>query len=230
MITRNSNLSGRVGCFSRVFAFFQGDGAQQLKLLVEALSDLPASYHEPRCEAETMFALANQMEGQKEEAIYRLDEQLVRIQSPPSLKKARLLAVYVFVHIISGDLAAARKSNQRFRDNVSNSGYVHVAAWVPYLQGLIHLYRNELEKVEEFLRISIEQRFVHHTRAAVDSLIGLMLAYEATGHRDKCMSTLKLLREFVSSLDDPAYSALGESAEVRLALLQGRHELRYTLA
>ncbi len=217
-------LRGEVAVFQGFVAFFQGDGTRSRKRLREALEHLPVSYHEPRCEAETMFALANQMEGQKEKAIHHLDEQVVRIHSPHSLRKARLLAVYVFVHIISGDLTAAEKSNRRFRDNVSNSRYLHVVAWAPYLQGLIHLYRNELEEVEELMRNSIEQRFVHHPRAAVDSFIGLMLAYEITEHRDEAQCTLQQLQEFVVSLDNPAYFALAESAEARLALLQGRSE------
>ena len=56
----------------------------------------------------------------------------------------------------------------------------------------------------------------------MDSITGLMLAYQALGKEDDVQATLQVLKDFVASFDDPALWDLVRSAETRLAILQGR--------
>ena len=164
------------------------------------------------------------MEGQKDRAVALLDELLASHPPPVDLRKTRLLATCVYLHIISGDLVESEPYNRQFRAVVRGGHYPYAEAWSDYLPGLVHLYRYELDEAIPLLRRSVEQRFVHHARAAVDSLVGLMLAFETAGRRDEAQGALQLLGEYVASLDDPACSALADSCDVRLAILQGRPE------
>jgi len=130
----------------------------------------------------------------------------------------------VYIHLICGDLVEADLSNQRLRLVAERSRYAYAEAWVAYLQGLIHLYRNELHAAVEFLGRSVRRRFIHHRKAALDSIAGLMAAHQALGHTAEAQATLQLLREFADSLNDPVYSSFADSAEARLAMLQARPE------
>jgi LuxR family maltose regulon positive regulatory protein len=217
-------LPGEVALMRGYILYFLGDGASSLKYIEEALEQIPVSFYEARAQSEVIFALASQMQGQKEQALRGLDDLLAHYDSPKDLRKTRLVVTYVFIHLITGDLAEAEVSNRRLREVATRGRYAYAEAWVAYLQGLIHLHRHELEAAVEFLRRSVAQRFIHFKRTAVDSITALMLAYQALGRLDKAQETQQLLREYAASLEDPLLWALVGSSEARLALMQGRSE------
>jgi LuxR family maltose regulon positive regulatory protein len=217
-------LRGEIALMRGYILYFLGDGASSLKYIEEALDQIPVSFYEARAQSEVIFALANQMEGQEEQALRGLDDLIAHYDSPDDLRKTRLVVTYVFIHIVSGDLAEAEVSNQRLMDIATRGQYAYAEAWVTYLQGLIHLHRNELEAAVEFLRRSVAQRFIHFKRAGVDSITALMFAYQALGREDEAQETQQLLREYLAPLDDPLLRTLVASSEARLALMQGRSE------
>ena len=222
--TTQKALRGEVAFMRGYILFLLGDGASSLKYTEEALERIPYSFFEARGQSEMSLALASQMQGQKEHALCGLDDLLAHYDSPNDMLKTRLVVTYVFVHLIAGDLAKAEVANRRLRNLAISGRYAYAEAWVVYLQGLIHLHRNELEAAVESLRRSIALRFIHFKRAAVDSITALMLAYQTLGRLDKAQETQQLLREYAASLDDPLLWALVGSSEVRLSLMQGRSE------
>lgn len=213
-----------VSFFRGCLQFFHGDGAGSLKYLKEALEWIPISFYEVRAESEVYYSLACQMEGQKDRAIDMLDHQLKANPLSVDLRKTRLLAAAVYVNFVSGDLAEAKSCNLQFRQFVERGYFPYAEVWCDYLQGLINLQTNELDTAIEFLERSVEQRFVAHRRAAVDSLVGLMLASAAAGQRDKSSIALQQLHKYTASLNDPACLAIADSGEARLAILQGQPE------
>lgn len=215
-------LRGEIALMRGYILYFFGDGASSLKYIEEALEQIPVSFYEARAQSEVIFALASQMQGQKEQALRGLDDLIVHYDSPNELRKSRLVVTYVFIYLLTGDLAKAEVSNRRLRNIATRSRSVYAEAWATYLQGLIHLHRNELEAAVEFLRRSVAQRFIHFKRTAVDSITALMLAYQALGRQDEVQETQQLLREYVASLDDPLFRTLVASSEARLGLMQGR--------
>ena len=218
----SETLRGEVALFRGYILFFLGDGAGSLEFIEEALERIPLTCEEARAQSEVIFALSSQMEGRKELALRGLDDLLRLYRSPSDLRKTRLVVTCVMIHIISGDLAEAEIPNKYLRDIATAGGFAYVGAWSDYLQGLIHLHRWELEKATDYLSRSVAQRHIHFKRAAVDSFAALMLVHQARGRTDEAQATLQTLHEFADSLHDPAYPALADSVEARLALLQGR--------
>jgi LuxR family maltose regulon positive regulatory protein len=202
--------------------FFMGEGVESLKLITTALERIPTACYEVRAQGEIIFALASQLAGKREQAVRTLGELLTHYDSPEELRKTRLLIAYVYIHLIDADLVEADRANRRFREVVERGGYAYVRAWADYLQGLIHLQRGEWDAAAEYLGRSVAQRFIHHKRAATDSMAGLMLAHQAAGREDEARSTCEVLRDYVGSLDDPTLWPLASSAESRLSIMQGR--------
>jgi LuxR family maltose regulon positive regulatory protein len=222
--TEKQSLYGESAFFRGCIAYFQNDGACSVKHLQDALERIPVSYYLCRGEAEVLFGLATQMVAGKEQAIRKLDDLLKSYPPPHDLRRTRLLAALVYVDLISGDLAQAETYNRLLHETSVVKDYAHAEAWSAYLQGLIHLYRYELDAAIQHLKRAAEQRFIFDTRAGVDSLAGLVFAYQALGRPDQVKATLQLLREYTTSLNDPAYSALADSFEARLSIMQGRLE------
>ena len=222
--TGRDALRGEVAFMRGYIAMFLGDSAGSLRYLEQALKQLPASFEEARAQGEIVFALSSQMIGRKEQALQGLDRLLGTYQSQNDLRKTRLLVTYVFIHLIAGDLGAADQTNQRLKQVADSARYAYAMAWCDYLQGNIHLRRNQLDAAVGFLERSVSQRYIHHKRAALDSFAGLIYAYQALGRSNDAEATLRLLRDYVAGLDDPQFWALADAVETRLAIMQGLPE------
>ena len=105
------------------------------------------------------------MQGQKEDAVKTLTDLLYHKQPPFSVRKTRLLVTLVYIHIISGDLDNAFVANQQLFDFATKNNYIYAKVWSVYLKGLIHFYRNELDKAIDHFAQAIEQKYIFHTRA-----------------------------------------------------------------
>jgi LuxR family maltose regulon positive regulatory protein len=218
----HEQIRGELAASRGYVLWLMGNGAESLRQVDVALERIPVSHVDFRSNAEIIFALANQMVGRKEEGIRFLDGLLAPPDSLPEMRKTRLLAARVFIHLTAGDLLEAEMANRRIWTIIERGGSAYVRAWTSYLQGLIHLQRCEWEAAVEYLDRSVAQRFIHHARAAVDSMTGLMLAHQALGREVEAQATLRTLNGYVAPLGDPVMESLTVSAEARLAILQGR--------
>jgi LuxR family maltose regulon positive regulatory protein len=218
----DEQVRGELAASRGYILWLMGNGAESLQQVDVALERIPSEHLDVRSNAEIVFALANQMEGRKAEGLRFLDDQLAHPDSLHPKRKTRLLAARVFVYLTAGDLLEAEVANRRLSTAVEGGVSGYVRAWTDYFQGLIHLLRCEWKMAVEYLGRSVAARFIHHRRAAVDSITGLMLAYQALGQKDKARATMQMLEEYVAALGDRAMESLVISAEARLALLQGR--------
>jgi LuxR family maltose regulon positive regulatory protein len=99
-------------------------------------------------------------------------------------------------------------------------GYLYAKQWGAYLQGLIHFYRNELEGAIDCFNQALEHKHMLHSRAVIDSMAGLMIAYHAKGKMDKAEDMLSHLSGYAESLDDQDSSVVIWSCKARLSMLQ----------
>ncbi|MDH3784290.1 MAG: hypothetical protein OEV00_03070, partial [Acidobacteriota bacterium] len=204
--------------------WLMGNGAESLQHLDVGLEQIPVSHTDFRSHAEMIFAQANQMVGRAEQGMRFLDDLLAHSESLKPMREARLLISRVFMHVVAGDLFDAGLANQRMWEVVKRGFPAYVRIWTSYIQGLIHLQRCQWEAAVDYLGRSVADRFVHHARAAIDSMAGLMLAHQALGQEEEAQATLQTLNEYVAPLGDRAMEMLAVSAEARLAILQGQPE------
>jgi len=217
-------LHGEVDFFRGCCCYFQNEGSRSLQHLRSALARIPTTHHEIRGQAEILFGLASQMEGQEETALETLADLLYRDELPHSVRRTRLLVTVVYLHIISGNLDAALTANQQLLDVSTKSRYGYAIAWSMYLNGLIALYRNDLQTAIQNFNQAVEERYILHARAGVDSMAGLAFAYQAVRRPEEANVTLELLFEYVRSLDDPACLTAAHSCQARLSLMRGDSE------
>ena len=217
-------LYGEVDFFRGYCCYFLNEGQSSLKHLQAALERIPLAYHEIRGQAELVFGLACQMEGRKEKAVHMLNDLIYGVPPSHNLRKTRLLASLVYIHIISADPAKAFKANKELMDVATAGHYSYAKAWSVYLQGLISFYRGEFEKTVHDLSQALEDRYILHTRAAFDCMAGLAFAHQFLGQPDRADAVMEHLFVFAGELNDPAYSAIAASCRARLFLIQGQTE------
>jgi len=221
----NEQVRGELAVCRGYLFWLLGNGVESLQHLDVGLEEIPVSHADFRSHAEMVFAQAEQMVGREEEGMRFLDDLLAHSESLEAMREARLAISRVFIHVVAGDLLDAELANRRMWEVVNRGSPAYVRIWTSYIQGVIHLQRCEWEAAVEHLGRSVANRFIHHARAAVDSMAGLMLAQQALGREDDAQATLQTLNEYVAPLGDPAMDSLAVSAEARLAILQGQSEV-----
>ena len=215
------HLRGEIDFFRGYISYFQNQGSQSLKHLQEALKTVPDECHEIRSQTEILYGLASQMQGREENAINRLNDLLHHKQPPLNIRETRLLVTVVYIHIISGDLDKAFVANQQLLDFSTKNNYTYAKVWSVYLKGLIHFYRNDLDKAMDHFDRAIEQKYIFHTRAVADSMAGLIFSYQAKRQSDRAGETMHSLFEYVDDLDDLSYSIIAHSCKLRLSIMRG---------
>jgi LuxR family maltose regulon positive regulatory protein len=213
-------IRGELALCRGYFLWLTGDGASSLEQMKVAIDRIPVSHVEVRSHAEIVFAVSTLMTGTKEQAIRFVEDRLPSDDSTQDVRRSRLLFALVFVHLVAGDLPSAELAIRRLRRVVKRIGSVFALAWTDYIQGIIHLIGCEWEAAIEYLERAVTRRFGHNRRAATDSCVGIMLAYQALGQEDQARGAIQVLHDYVAYQDDPASKFMTISAETRLALLQ----------
>jgi LuxR family maltose regulon positive regulatory protein len=201
--------------------FWQGQNARSLDLFRRALERIPKTSYMARGHTELFWAVASQMSGQKREAVQALNQWLRPQQTLHPVRQARLEGSLMFISLLSGDLAEAGRMARQFYAAAVRNNNAYARAWGSYLQACVCYFWNDLEGAAQHFEQAVETRYNLHTRAAVDSLAGLTLTYQALGQPDEARAMMARLLEFAQDTLDPAYVAVSRSCQARLALLQG---------
>ena len=213
-------LSGEINLFKGIAFVFQGDGARSLKYIEDALAQIPVAHHMTRGAAEQFWAVAGQMQGQKERIAAKLTD-LLQNQPLSDVRKIRVMAGVVTVHILSGDLTVAFSLSQQLKNFAISTDSNHYIAWSSYFLGLIHFCRNELDKSIDHLSQAAELGHIILRRANSDCLGGLALAYQAKQQTDKAAAFMKRLDEYAQSLENLELLNIAQSFAARLSLMKG---------
>ncbi len=201
--------------------WLDGDGKAALKRLAHARNRLPEKYREFAAEIEFDMALARQMIGEGDSAIASLDERMRTAIAPNAMLTTRLVGAKVFICLMSGDLSSARPAAQQMRSVARNDGNIEIMAWGDYLTGLIYIQSYRLNEALKSFRSATEEKEILHRKAAVETLTGLVLTYQALHRIDDAVNSMNQLLAFALETADPQHVAAAESCRARLALLLG---------
>lgn len=218
-------LYGELYLFKGVFSYMKGDGPNAFKFIKKALKLISEKDQMIRGFAEIYFGLAGQMEGEKGLVLPVLSDVLYQ-KSLNIERKYRVMISLIWIHIISGDLSNAATLNTQMGVVSRENNEVTFNSWSLYNQGLIHLHRNELQKAITLLKQATENGFLMLSRATVDCLAALSLAYRAAKNHDEAAATLDNLFQYVHSLNDPTLLEIADSCKTRLSLINERESFQ----
>ncbi|MCP4689645.1 MAG: tetratricopeptide repeat protein, partial [Desulfobacterales bacterium] len=176
-----------------------------------------------RSETEVYFALASQIAGRGKTAVRTFREKLHN-ETSEGVRKVRLLASLVFIHLLSGELTKADETARRLKDMAIRSDDSHGEAWAFYFLGLIHYQWNNLEKAIHHFTRALEKKYCLDAFTDIDSYAGLIFCYQAMGRPGKAGETMVRMMEYAREAENPFCLPRARSARARLRLLQGERE------
>ncbi len=215
------SASGEISLFKGIAFFFQGDCARSLKYLEDAKGQISEAQHFLRAGVEQFWGMAGHMQGQKERVIDELTD-LLQNQSLKNVRKIRVMASLVTVHMLSGDLTVAFSLSQQLKNFAISINSNYYIASSSYILGRIHFCRNEMDKAIGHLSQAAELGHIVIRRLYIDCLGGLALAYQAKGHADNATASMKRLDKLVQSLKNSDFLDIAHSFEARLSLMKGK--------
>jgi LuxR family transcriptional regulator, maltose regulon positive regulatory protein len=212
------SLEGEIEFFKAVVLFWNGRIGESLDRFQPALGSIDKNRTGAQNEMDIYFATASQMLGRGQSVIQKY-QQAVYQQAKDGPRKARLIGCLVFVHLLSGDLAAALPWVRTLRDMGTHTQNQYVTAWGEYLLGYIHYQRNDLKTAVRHFSKAIEWRFFMDLNSPIDNYAGLALAYQAMQHPREANETIGHMMEFTqqSTSIDLTNLALAVKAEVMLS-------------
>ena len=223
--TKETALWGELRLLQGEVFYWSGNGKQAHTCFAEARLRLNEDLPLYAGLLELQDALSLHMCGHTKQAIVALNRRVQEAFNKQGVYFSRLVAGLFFAHLMSGDLHYARSAAVHLESVATAGNIQYTKAWSSYMRACTFLHRHELEQAARHFEVAVEQRYILHRIAAVESLAGLALTQELMGQRDRARQTTQLLMNFAAELSDPAYLSIAQSSQARLALLQGDLEL-----
>jgi LuxR family maltose regulon positive regulatory protein len=150
-----------------------------------------------------------------------LTKLLDELRPSRSVSITRLQVTLVYIHIISADLERALLTNKELYDFSRQNKYLYANMWSLYLNGLIYFYQSKFGEAVQYFQEALSKKYLLHTRAVVDGMTGLALAYQHMLRDDLADHTIKRLVDYTASLEDPGYTMIAQSCRIRISILRG---------
>jgi LuxR family maltose regulon positive regulatory protein len=214
-------VAGELALLRGEVEYWQGHGRKSRRLFDKARTLLPQQQGLVRGLLELQHGLALCMEGRTERALKDLKGLITKTGARQGIYLSRLVAGLYFVRQLSGHLVPARSVAQRLRAVARKSRIAYTDAWSWYMEAVTCLQAGDLKPAEELFTAAAGQRYILHSRAAVDALAGLALTRQLAGRADAAEESVTQLQAFALELGDSQYQAVADSCRARLALLRG---------
>jgi LuxR family maltose regulon positive regulatory protein len=213
---------GELRLFQGILKYWQGKAKESLKLIQEAQSLIPQKLIRITRIIDNYIAVATQMTGHGEEILQAINK---RLRDNQYINKDNTIILFIsksFVEMLSGNHTMAAKNAHNLNDISDASLEPMPTGWINYFQAMSYFKSNRLKEAIPYFSLLVEQRYHMITRASIDAIIGLALTYQAMNRSEECQETIKQLKEYSKSLNDPQLLQLSQSAIARLALTQGK--------
>ena len=163
-------------------------------------------------------ALALQASGRMQEAQDFLNDLLTHVEETNYIFRSRIWASFTYIHLLNGDLTAARNYARQLAELADATENKYVGAWADYLLGFWHFQRYEISRALPFFKKVLEQRYIFGARPALDGMMGLAMCYRYLGEEDSLPKTLQLIDDFVRHNQNPILLNVANSFYAHLAL------------
>jgi LuxR family maltose regulon positive regulatory protein len=213
-----SILMGEFKFFRGVLLFWRGEGERSRTLLEEARDRIPRSCLRTRGLLEIYLAQARQMIGNERMAIEAIRDESRISASAAAPWHSRLILARAFVHTVGGQLAEAAEQALRAETIAEKAGIAVVTGWARYLQAVSAFRADDLAAAIRHFNPARTDPYVMHTRSAIDALVALALAEQASQRPDRADRTMEQLLAIARATEDPKHLAVARSGQARLAL------------
>ncbi len=213
-------LKGEIAARRSIIFYWMGDHEKSISLARLALEKLPVEWWLPRVLMRLYLGASYQMQGDLARSL-----DVLNVTDEPDFGpayQARLMAQVSFVYLSEADLSliervAAQTLERHGRSKNSLVGVLTSS----YFLGLVHYYRNDLQKAEQyFLPVLLHPQQVQ-TQVFIHSIAALALIYQALGQEAKSIELAETLASFSLEMSVPYQASDASALRAELDMRQG---------
>lgn len=221
----HENLIGEVDFYRGYLLFWAGEFEESIKHLERAQSHIARNKHMLIADADLHLAIVLYMNGQGDEALRMIDEQM---HAYGGIQLSRRVAALAFVQMFSGDLGSLELSARRMRSIDRGMRSPLTDSWSYYFSGCTEFHRfRPGEAAKHFARVA-QRPHLTDVRVAVDAFTGLALIQQMSGEPGKAEQTIDSFERYAGESPTPENQDLLDSCKARLGLLQGKDQFAAT--
>ena len=214
-------VSSELKFFQGNFQYWMGDTEASLQTLDQSLNPCDHLPEHVRCNIRLVRYIAFQRTGKYAELVTEIHSQIKRTDKYTSLDIAYYWGSLNFVHLLSGQLRSSLDTGVQFQMFTEKIGADFLNNWSRYLQALAHLQFFELDKAFNHFALAGEKQYNLDTMAVFDSKVSLALIHQLNGKSKEANKLIATAIHFAKEIGDPLSLLIVESAQSRIALLQG---------
>jgi LuxR family maltose regulon positive regulatory protein len=222
-------LRGVIAAIRGQQAYTLGQADRAIAFAEEALALLPRKWSYVRGIAFLYWGLGMHATGRGDAAQRMLIDEYAGLLEKTDTYALRLLFSACFNAIESGQLEQARPLAQALLDHAMSSYLPHAVGYGHYFLGVVHYHWNELDAAGRHFEELNVKRFLVHTQAARNGMVGLVRVHLARAELAPAWSAMELLSQFdLDHLGQDSDDA--RSLAAQLAYVQGDSEAAFRWA
>ena len=225
-----ASLRGELDFFNGQIAYWTGETEKSRKLLDGALKKLGGVGGIVEGNVEIMLSLARRITGDGEMAIQALENRVRTAGADESALISQVLAAQVFVHLTTGDLAAAQICSRQITTHAQRVGMSNTVAWAQYFLAYTCFQAQDMSEAIAAFNEMDRHRYVLEPKAVADGLTGLAIAHQLSGDTQNAEKTAESLMDWAVEVGAPELLEVATSCRARLSVLRGEPEAAVTWA
>ena len=215
------SVKGELDFFKGLFCYFEANVTEGEKLLKNAIKNMPPESAYNLGEAELVYALTLHANNKKNEAISFLEHKLNNETPISAIRLTRLYAGVAFNHLLEADLSMAIAPAVKIKEIGRENNYPFAESWGKHTEALVLFNQGKFEiAAKQFPKLS-QQIAGEQTRVVADSFAAMLFYFQIKGKHEALEETIEKFRQYSAYINDPSVNLVLNSAQSRLALLQG---------
>jgi LuxR family maltose regulon positive regulatory protein len=162
-----------------------------------------------------------QQSGQTGAAVELAHRWLGQQPEQPDVRTLRLLLGLCGVYHDEADLPSVIVAGTTFREVALRMQRTLSLGWANFTLGWAHYYRNELDAAARYFGQVVESPYEAHSKAAIDSFVGLALTRCAQGDCDTTRDVIRGLRAFLLDRGTVNMMPIADSLGLRVEIGSG---------
>lgn len=222
--SENEELQGELDFFKGVIAYFSGQIDVSLLSLYSSIQKLRNRIGVILGEAELIYSLALQMNGDLKEGISVLKDCIKRSMSTDLMYLTRIQAGINFINVLAADFVSARYWSKPMKKIMNKSGSDYALSWGEYLDAFVEFNCYNLDHALQQFESSISRKFISDMSISINSYTGAILCLVLMNKPEESRKYLDNMLEYIESMEDPIHLTMIHSFQARLDLLKGDSE------
>ena len=214
-------LSSELSFFRGNFQYWTGDTEGSIQSFDQSMNQCDHLPDHIKCNIELVRYMALQRKGHYDTIVIDLKSRINKSNKYSTIDIGYYWGSLTFVHLLSGQLRSTLDTAVQMQMFTEKIGATFLINWSFYLQALANFQLFQLDKAYDHFAVISDKHYILDAMAVFDSKVSLALIHQLNGKSKEANKLIATAIDYAKEIGDPLSLLLVQSAQSRIALLQG---------